>query len=183
MIPPRKWRGTKKPPDESERGESKSWLKTLHSKTKIVTSSNITSWQIDGVIMETVTDFILFGSISLQMVTAAIILKDTFSLEKKQQQKPRQHIEKQSHQLADKSLYSQSYGFSRSHVLMWELDYKESWAPENWCFWTVVLEKTLESPLNSKEIQPVYLKGNQSWIFTGRSDAEAEALILWGLDS
>ena len=67
---------------------------------------------------------------------------------------------------------------SRSHVWMWELDYKESWVPKNWCFWTVVLEKTLDSPLVCKEIQPVYPKGNQSWIFIGRTDAEAEAPIL-----
>ena len=74
---------------------------------------------------------------------------------------------------------SQGYGFSSSHVWIWELDYKESWAPKNWCFWTVVLEKTLESPLNCKEIQPVHPKGNQSWIFIGRTDAEAETPVLW----
>ena len=73
----------------------------------------------------------------------------------------------------------QGYGFSSSHVWMWELDYKESWASKNWCFWTVVLEKTLESPLDSKEIQPVYPKGNQRWIFIGRTDAEAETPIRW----
>ena len=74
---------------------------------------------------------------------------------------------------------SQSYSFSSSHVWMWELDYKESWAPNNWCFWTVVVEKTLESPLDCKEIRPVNLRGNQPWIFIGRTDAEGEALILW----
>ena len=79
--------------------------------------------------------------------------------------------------------FSQSYGFSSSHVWMWELDYKESWAPKNWCFWTVVLEKTLESPLDCKEIQPVHPKGNQSWIFIGRTDAEAETPILWPPDA
>ena len=68
---------------------------------------------------------------------------------------------------------------SSSHVWMWELDYKESWALKNWCFWTVVLEKTLESPLNCKEIQPVHPKGNQPWVFIGRTDAEAETLLLW----
>ena len=73
--------------------------------------------------------------------------------------------------------------FSSSHVWMWELDYKESWAPRNWCFWTVVLEKTLESPLDCKEIQPVHPKGNQSWVFIRRMDAEAEALILWPRDA
>ena len=75
---------------------------------------------------------------------------------------------------ANKGLSSQSYGFSSGHLWMWELDYKESWALKNWCFWTVVLEKTLESPLDGKEIQPVHPKGNQSWIFIGRTDAEAE---------
>ena len=89
--------------------------------------------------------------------------------------KHRQHIKKQGHHFADKSLYSQSYGFSRSHVQMWELDHKEGWVPKNWCFWTVVLEKTLEIPLDSKEIQPVNPKGNQPWIFIGRTEAEAEA--------
>ena len=79
-------------------------------------------------------------------------------------------------------LWSTSYGFSRSHVWMWESDHKEGWVPENWCFWTVVLEKTLESPLDCKEIKPVHPKGNQSWIFIGRTGAEAEALILWSAD-
>ena len=73
---------------------------------------------------------------------------------------------------------SQSYGFSSSHVWMWEFDHKESWVLKNWCFWTVVLEKTLESPLDCKEIQPVNPKGNQSWIFIGKTDAEAEAPIF-----
>ena len=76
-------------------------------------------------------------------------------------------------------LSSQGYGFSSSLVCMWELDYKESWAPKNWCFWTVVLEKTLESPLDCKEIQPVHSEGGQSWVFFGRTDAKAETLILW----
>ena len=79
----------------------------------------------------------------------------------------------------NKSPSSQSYGFSSSHVWMWELDHKESWVPENWCFWTLVLEKTLESPLDCKEIKPINPNGNQSWIFIGRTDAEAGALILW----
>ena len=72
--------------------------------------------------------------------------------------------------------------FSSNHVWMWKLDYKESWAPKNWCFWTVVLEKTLEGPLDCKEIQPVYSKGDQSWVFTGRTDAKAETPILWPPD-
>ena len=80
------------------------------------------------------------------------------------------HIKKQKHYLADQGASSQSYGFSSSHVWMWELDYKESWALKNWCFWTVVLEKTLESPLDFKEIQLIHPKGNESWIFIGRAD-------------
>ena len=84
---------------------------------------------------------------------------------------------KQRHYFANKGLSSQSYGFSSSHIWMWEVDHKENWVPKNWCFWTVVLEKTLESPLDYKEIKPVNPKGNQSWIFTGMTDAEAP--ILW----
>ena len=79
----------------------------------------------------------------------------------------------------DKELSSQGYGFYSSHVWMWELDYKESWVPKNWCFWTVVLEKTFESPLDCKEIQPVHPKGDQSWVFIGSTDVEAKILILW----
>ena len=78
-----------------------------------------------------------------------------------------------------KGLFSQGYGFSSGYVWMWELDYKESWVPNNWCFWTVVLEKTPESPLDCKEIQPVHPKGDQSWLFIGRTDVEAETPILW----
>ena len=100
-------------------------------------------------------------------------------LEKKSYDKPRQCIKKQRHYFAKKDQYSQSYGFSSCHVWIWELDYKEGWAPQNWCLWAVVLEKTLESPLDSKEIKPVNPKGNQPWIFIGRTDAEAEGPILW----
>ena len=96
---------------------------------------------------------------SLQMMTAAMKLK-TLTPWKKGYDQPRQHIKKQSHHFSSKGPSSQSYGFSSSHVWMWELDYKESWAPKNWCFWTVVLEKTLESPLDCKAIQPVNPKGN-----------------------
>ena len=92
---------------------------------------------------------------------------------------PRQHIKKQSHCFANKGLSSQSCGFSSSHVWMWETDYKESWVFKNWCFWTVVLEKTLESSLDCKEIQPVHPKGDQSWVFIGRTDAKAETPVLW----
>ena len=92
-------------------------------------------------------------------------------------------FKKQRHYFANKHPSSHSYGFSRSHVWMWELEHIESWAPKNWCFWTVVLEKTLESPLDCKEIQPVHPKWNQSWIFIGRTDAEAETPTLWPPDA
>ena len=119
----------------------------------------------------------------LQMVTAAMKLKDLAPW-KESYDKPRQRIKKQRHYFADKAPSNQSYGFSSSLVWMWELGHKESWAPKNWCLQTVVLEKTLESPLDSKEIQPVHPKGDQSWNFIGRTDAdaEAEAPILWPLD-
>ena len=113
-------------------------------------------------------------------MTAAMKLKD--APWKESYDKPRQRIKKQRFYFADKGPSSQSYGFPSSHVWMWELDHKESWGPKNWCFWTVVLEKTLESPLDCKEIKPVNSKGNQSWIFIGRTDVEAEALILWPPD-
>ena len=100
---------------------------------------------------------------------------------KKGYDKARQHIKKQRHYFANKGPSSQSYCFSSSHVLMWKLDHKESWAPKNWCFW-IMLEKTLGSPLDCKEIKPVNPKENQSWIFIERTDAEAEAPTLWPQD-
>ena len=109
-------------------------------------------------------------------------LKDVCSLEEKLWP-TRQHIKKQRHYFANKGLSSQSYGFSSSYVWMWELDYKESWAPKNRHFYTVVLEKTLESPLDGKEIKPIHPKGNQSWVFLGRTDAETETPILWPPDA
>ena len=100
---------------------------------------------------------------------------------------PRQHIEKQRHYFANKGPSSQGYGFSSGHVWMWKLDYKESWVPKNWWFWTVVLEKIRESSLDCKEIHPVHPKGDPSWVFIGRSDIEAETPILghlmWRADS
>ena len=101
---------------------------------------------------------------------------------KKSYDQPRQHIKKQRHYFANKGLSSWNYGFSSRYADVWELDHKESWVPKNWCFWAVVLEKTLESCLNYKEIQPVNPKGNQFWTFIGRTDAEAETPILWPLD-
>ena len=102
---------------------------------------------------------------------------------KKSYDKPRQHIKKHKHYFADKGPYSQSYGFSCSHGWMWELGHKEGWMLKNWCFWTVVLEKTFESPLDCKETKPVNTKGNQSWIFIGRTDAKAEAPVIWPHDA
>ena len=95
---------------------------------------------------------------------------------------PRQHIKKQRHYSANKDPSSQGYGFSSGQVWMWKLDYREGWVPKNWCFWTVVLEKTLASPLDCKEIQPVHPKGHQSWVFIGKTDVEAETPILWPPD-
>ena len=94
-------------------------------------------------------------------------IKKTLAPWKKSYDQPRQHIKKQRYYFVNKGPSSQSYGFSSSHVQMWELDYKESWAPKNWYFWTVVLEKTVESPLDFKEIQPIHPKGDQSWVFIG----------------
>ena len=101
----------------------------------------------------------------------------------KSYEQPRQQIEKQRHYFASKVLSSLSYGFSSSHVWMWELDYKAGWVPKNSCFWTVVLEKTLERPLDCKESQSVHSKGNQSWIFIERTDGEAETPIVWSSDA
>ena len=106
-------------------------------------------------------------------------LKDAW---KESYDQPTQHIKKQRHYFANKGPSSQGYGFSSGHVWMWKLDCKESWAPKNWCFWTVVLEKTLESPLDFKEIQTVHSKGDQPWMFFGRTDAKAETPILWPPD-
>ena len=117
----------------------------------------------------------------LQMVTAAMKLK-SLAPWKKSCDQSRQHIKKQRHYFASKCPSSQSYGFSSTHVWMWDLDHKESWALKNWCFWTVVLEKTLESPLNCM-IWPVHRTWNQSWILIGRADAEAETPILWPPDA
>ena len=101
---------------------------------------------------------------------------------KESYEQPRQHIKKQRHYFVNKGVFRQGYGFSSGHISMCELDYKESWALKNWCFWTVVLEKTLESPLDCKEIQPVHPKGDRSWVFIGRTDVEAETPILWPPD-
>ena len=110
------------------------------------------------------------------------LYQKVLSYSKKSYDKPRQHIKKQRHHFADKGPYSQSCGFPSSHIRVWELNNKEHWALKNWCFWTVVLENSLESPLGSKEIKLVNPKRNQFWISTGKTDAEAEAPILWPPD-
>ena len=118
---------------------------------------------------------------SLQMVMAAMRLKDAYSLDEKL--RPAwTDIKKQKHYFANKGPSSQSYGFSSDHVWMWDLDYKERWVPKNWYFWTVVMEKTLESPLDCEEIQPAHPKRNQSWILIGRTDVEAETPVFWPPD-
>ena len=136
-------------------------LKLNIQKTKIMASSPTTSCEIDGETVQTVSDFIFLGS----KITA-------------------EYIKNQRHYFANKGLTSQDYGFASGHVWMWVLDYKESWgitfftpSPKNWCF--ELLEKTLESPLDCKEIQPVYSEGNKFWVFIGRTDVEAESPILW----
>ena len=149
-------------------------------KNKIMASVPIISWKIDR---ETVRDFIFLCSKITADGDCSHEIKKTLDLWKKSYDQHIQHIKKLRHYFADKGPSSQSYGFSSSHVWMWELDHKESWAPKNWCFWIVVLEKTLESPLDYKEILPVHPKGNQSWVFIGRTDAEAEAPILWSHDA
>ena len=131
--------------------------------------------------VERVSDLILGAPKSLQMVTAAMKLK-TLTPWKESYDQARQHIKKQRH-FANKGPSSQSYGFSSGYVWMWELDCEESWALKNWCFPIVMLEKSLESPLDCKEIKPVNPKGNQSWIFIGGTDAEAETPILWPPDA
>ena len=110
-------------------------------------------------------------------------LKDILLLGRKAMTKLDSVLKKQRHHFANKGLYSQSYGFSSSDIWMWELDHKEEWVSKHWCFWTAVLQKTLESHLDCKEINPGNPKGNQSWIVIGRTDAKAEAPILWPLDA
>ena len=136
-------------------------------------SGPITSWEIDRETVETVTDFIFGGSKITADGDCSHESKRHLLLGRKAMTNPDSILKSRCY-FANKSPSSQSYGFSSSHVWMWELDYKESWALKNWCFRTVVLEKTLESPLDCKEIKPVNPKENQSWIFIGRTDAKDE---------
>ena len=144
----------------------------------IINISPITSMANRCGKVETVTDFIFLGSKIIADGDCSYEIKRLFLLGRKALTNLDSILKSKRHYFADKGPSSQSYGFSSSHVWMWELDCDECWVPKNWCFWTVVLEKTLESPLDCKEIQPVHLKRNQSWIFTGRTDAEAETQIL-----
>ena len=161
----------------------KACLKLNIQESKITVPGPIIPWQIDGSQWQTVYSW---APKSLQIMTAAMKLKDA-SPGKKSYDQTKQHIKKQRHYFANISLSSQGYGFPSSHVWMWELYYKGSWELQNRYFWNMVLEMTLESPLDCKESWPVHPKGNQfwiskgdqSWIFIGRTDAEAETLILW----
>ena len=132
--------------------------------------------------VETLTDFNFGGSKTTADGDCSHEIK-MLTPWKESYDQPRQHIKKQRHYVANKGLSSQGYGFSSSDIWMWKLDCEESWAPKNWCFWTVVLEKILESPLDCKEIQPVQPKGNQYWIFIAKTNAEIETPILWPPDA
>ena len=141
-------------------------------------SGPITSRQIDGETVDTVAVFIFLGSKITADDDCSHEIKRRLLLGRKLMTYLDSILKKQRHYFANKGPSSQSCGFSSSPAWMWELEYKESWAQKNWCFWTVVLEKTLESPLDCKEIQPVHPKENQSWIFVGGTDAEAETPML-----
>ena len=141
-------------------------------------SGLIISWQIGGETMETVRDFIFLDSKITADGDCSHEMKRCLLLGRKAMTNLDGILK--SRDITDKGLYSQSYAFSSGHVWMWELNYKESWVPKNWCFQTVVLEKTLESPLACKKIKPVNPKGNQSWIFIGRTNAEVP--IPWPSD-
>ena len=143
--------------------------------------SPITSWQIDGESVGTVTDFIFLSSKIIAGGDWSHEIRRYLLLGRKAMTSLDTILK--SRDFANKGLSNQRYRFSNSHVWIWELDYKESWALKNWWFWTVVLEKMLESPLDCKEIQLVHSKGDQSWIFIGRIDAEAETSVLWPLDA
>ena len=137
----------------------KAGLKLNIQTTKIMASGPITSWQIDGETMETMTDFIFLGS---KTTADGDCSHEISSPWKKSYDQPRQHIKKQRQYFANKCVYSQRYGFSSSHAQIWDLGNKEGWVPKTWCLQIVALEKTVESPLDRKEIKPVNPKGNQS---------------------
>ena len=143
-------------------------------------SSPINSWQIDGETVETVADFIFLGSKVTADGDCSHEIKRQLLLGRKVMTNLDSILKNRDITLPTTvHLVKAMVGFSSGHVWMWELDCEESWALKHWCFWTVVLEKTLESPLVCKKIQPVYSKGDQSWVFIGRTDGKAEAPILW----
>ena len=146
-----------------------------------MTSGPINSWQINGETVETVTDFIFLGSKITADGDCSHEIKRRLFLGRKVKTNLDSILKSRDITLPTKVRLVKT-DFSSGHVWMWELDYKESWVPKNWCFLTVVLEKTLESPLDCKEIQPVHPKGDQSWVFIGRTDVEAEVPILWPPD-
>ena len=145
-----------------------------------MTSGPITSWQIVGEMVETVADFIFLGSRITADGDCSHEIKRRLLLGRKAMTNLDSILK--SRDITNKGSSGQSYGFSSSHVWFWEFDYKESWVPKNWCFWTMVLEKTLETLLDCEEIQPVHPKGDPPWVFIGRSDVEAETPILWPPD-
>ena len=164
--------------EESE----KAGLKLNIKKTKIMASKSITSWQIDGEMMETMTEFIFLGSKITADGDCSHEIKWHLLLGRKAMTNLDSILKSRDITFLTKVHVVKAVVFP-VHVCMWELDHKESWAVENWCFWIVLLEKTFESPLDYRGIQPVHLKGNQPWIFIGRTDAEAEPLILWPPDA
>ena len=163
-----------------KRGEWKIWLKTQYSELRLwhLVPSLHGKWM--GQQWKEWQTLFWGAPKSLKIVTAAMKLNDTYSLEGKDQL--RQHLKSRDITLPKKVCLVKAMFCSSGHVWMWELEYKESLAVKNWCFWTVMSEKTLESPLDCKEIQPVHPQGNQSWMFIGRTDAKAETPILWPPD-
>ena len=154
-------------------------LKLNIQKTKIMASGPITSWEVDGVTVETVSDFIILGSKITADGDCSHEIKRHLLLGRKVMTNLDNILKSRDITLPVKVCLVKAMVFSSGHVWMWELDCEESWALKNWCFWTVVLEKTLESPSDCKKIQTVHPKGDQSWVFIGRTDAEAETPILW----
>ena len=152
------------------------FLYTFIQKTRIMASGPITSWEIDGETVETVSDFILWGSKITADGDCSHEIKRHLLLGRKVMINLESILKSRDLTLPTKVRLVKAMVF---HVWMWELDYKEGWAPKNWYFWSVVLEKTLESPLDPKEIQLVHPKVDQSWVFIGRTDAEGEIPIFW----
>ena len=165
--------------DESEKAD----LKLNIQKTNIMASGPITLWQIDGETMETVREFIFLGFKITADGDCSHEIKRCLLLGRKTMTNLDSILKSRDITLLTKVCIVKAMIFSNNHVWVWEFNHKESWVLKDWCFWTVVLEKTLESPLDCKAIKPVNPKGNQSWIFIGRTDVEAETPILWPPDA